>query len=469
MASYQVSGAGETAVNGTYVENGTYNGKPMYQYVAGTTTYTMQYANATEGWMILVGDNVSSFLYNGVGDTPDTAQWSFYTRMAPAPTVTKVADSSGGSTGGKAYKVTFSGASVEADGIYRESGTYNGFPAYKHEKLEYYIWTILAANDYMHYLGTPLGGSPPLWYYNSGSNADDIAGSWGQASSTTPGPTVTEYTEDTSGEGGSAGGDDSGGDSDGTTIAGYRIAGAGNASANGEYLPQGEYNGKPLYYYAASSLYLRWSGSNWQITTVGASSATVTPQYYNNNSGATPDVGTWVNAVGAAPAPTVTVIEGAGDAGGGVVDPEDTTIIVPDSTPEVGEKGLKVGNMFIPVCPNPVDTHLSKVSDTGKNIALGWLGFGDGVDITGLDVQIQALTDGWLSAHVTATAGGQYLELLVYRGDNDSEHRYGNTRYSYSSGDLRAMMFVPRGMFYKVRSNATLIKALWLPCNGASE
>jgi hypothetical protein len=79
------------------------------------------------------------------------------------------------------------------------------------------------------------------------------------------------------------------------------------------------------------------------------------------------------------------------------------------------------------------------------------------------------LTDGWLSAHVTATAGGQYLELLVYRGDNDSEHRYGNTRYSYSSGDLRAMMFVPRGMFYKVRSNATLVKALWLPCNGASE
>ena len=92
------------------------------------------------------------------------------------------------------YKVTFSGTH-EAAGIYRESGTHNGFPAYKHESLEYYIWTILAANDYMHYLGTPLGGSPPLWYYNSGSNADAIAGSWGQASSTIPGPTVTEYTE----------------------------------------------------------------------------------------------------------------------------------------------------------------------------------------------------------------------------------------------------------------------------------
>lgn len=461
MASYQVSGAGTTFVNGTYAENGTYNGYPNYEYVSGGTTYKLQYPNSAIGWVLTDG-NTTYYTGKG-GTTPDTVtSWSVGLGIAPAPTVTKVADSSGGSTGGKAYKVAFS-STHEAAGIYRESGTYNSFPAYKHESLEYYIWTMQSTPGmYTHYLGTPLGGTPPLWML-SNSSASDVAGSWGQASATIPGPTVTEYTEDNTGEG------DSGGDSDGTTIAGYKVAGAGNASANGEYLPQGEYNGKPLYYYAASSLYLRWSGSNWQITTVGASSGAATPLYYNNNNGATPDIGTWVNAVGAAPAPTVTVIEGAGDSGGGVVDPEDTTIIVPDSSPEVGEKGLKVGNMFIPVCPNPVDTHLSKVSDTGKNIALGWLGFGDGEDITGLDVQFQALTDGWLSAHVTATAGGQYLELLVYRGDNDSEHRYGNTRYSYSSGDLRAMMFVPRGMFYKVRSNATLVKALWLPCNGASE
>jgi hypothetical protein len=359
MASYQVSGAGSTFVNGTYAENGTYNGYPNYEYVSGGTTYKLQYPNSAIGWVLTDG-NTTYYTGKG-GTTPDTVtSWSVGLGIFPAPTVTKVADSSGGDTGGSA-----------------------------------------------------------------------------------------------------------GGDSGTTTVAGYRVAGAGETAANGDYLLAGEYNGKPMYEY--NSYYLRFSGTEaspgWQILN---SSSTVL--YFG--SGLTPDVVAWYYSptnTNLVPAPTVTVIEGAGDSGGGVVAPEDTTIIVPDSTPQVGEKGLKVGNMFIPVCPNPVDTHLSKVSDTGKNIALGWLGFGDGVDITGLDVQFQALTDGWLSAHVTATAGGQYLELLVYRGDNDSEHRYGNTRYSYSSGDLRAMMFVPRGMFYKVRSNATLVKALWLPCNGASE
>lgn len=459
MASYQVSGAGSTFVNGTYAENGTYNGYPNYEYVSGGTTYKLQYPNSAIGWVLTDG-NTTYYTGKG-GTTPDTVtSWSVGLGISPAPTVTKVADSSGGSTGGTDFYIVSGAGSSENNGTYTYLNDYNSKPRYQMLDSAGMALQIRYEINLSAY-GLPAGGwvlSNPGGYPYVGTGDMPDTATWNVGpTGQSPVPTFTK--------GGSAGG----GDSDGTTIAGYRVSGAGNASANGEYLPQGEYNGKPLYYYAASSLYLRWSGSNWQITTVGASSATATPQYYNNNNGATPDVGTWVNVVGAAPAPTVTVIEGAGDSGGGVVDPEDTTIIVPDSTPEVGEKGLKVGNMFIPVCPNPVDTHLSKVSDTGKNIALGWLGFGDGVDIAGLDVQFQALTDGWLSAHVTATAGGQYLELLVYRGDNDSEHRYGNTRYSYSSGDLRAMMFVPRGMFYKVRSNATLVKALWLPCNGASE
>ena len=85
-------------------------------------------------------------------------------------------------------------------------------------------------------------------------------------------------------------------------------------------------------------------------------------------------------------------------------------------------------------------------------------------------MQFQALTDGWLSACVTATAGGQYLELLTYRDAFDDEHAYGNTRFAYASGaTLRGVIFVPRGFFYKIKSDATLIKAMWYPCKGASE
>lgn len=163
--------------------------------------------------------------------------------------------------------------------------------------------------------------------------------------------------------------------------------------------------------------------------------------------------------------PNVAVHSSGGD---DVVTPEDTTITVPEAAPEVGAKGIKIGDVFIPVCPNPADTHLDNVSDTGKNIALGWCGYHSGTQITAVNTTAQALTDGWLSAHVNASAAGQYLEIITWKDGNENS-AVGDTQQCFGISSLQAMIFVPRGNFYKINTDATLLWAEWIPCNGASE
>ena len=81
--NYVVSGAGTTEVNGTYVESGTYNGVPYYQYVNGATTYSLVY-DGYGSWFIVDGtDNCypngcwsnSWYTNNSNASTPPTSSW----------------------------------------------------------------------------------------------------------------------------------------------------------------------------------------------------------------------------------------------------------------------------------------------------------------------------------------------------------------------------------------------------------
>ena len=88
MANMVVSGAGTTAVNGTYVESGTYNGKPQYYKVGTGHTLEWDPYNWTEDvWQIYDWED---YYYFGNGDvaTPNLATWQTASGASPAPTVT---------------------------------------------------------------------------------------------------------------------------------------------------------------------------------------------------------------------------------------------------------------------------------------------------------------------------------------------------------------------------------------------
>ena len=93
MTDMIVSGAGTTAVNGTYVENGTMNGKPKYTFGDYFIYWSIGYVYTNppdEGGWTLVDNNGTFYATPDNTATPDLGTWQvgFYTGAAPAPTVT---------------------------------------------------------------------------------------------------------------------------------------------------------------------------------------------------------------------------------------------------------------------------------------------------------------------------------------------------------------------------------------------
>ncbi|MEW6442406.1 MAG: hypothetical protein AB1640_15825 [bacterium] len=88
-ADYQVSGAGSAAVNGVYVESGTYNGRP--RYVLSGTDFELRFNNwYYDRWEIWDTDWWETYYYtDDAGDTPPSTGWGVEccTALAPAPTV----------------------------------------------------------------------------------------------------------------------------------------------------------------------------------------------------------------------------------------------------------------------------------------------------------------------------------------------------------------------------------------------
>lgn len=97
MANMIVSGAGTSEVNGTYIENGTLNGKPLY-ILDGQGSYPRIYWS--DAWLISTASTYKGTKYSSTDnvDTPDlcttwiVGAWG----TSPAPTVTA---GGGGSTG----------------------------------------------------------------------------------------------------------------------------------------------------------------------------------------------------------------------------------------------------------------------------------------------------------------------------------------------------------------------------------
>ena len=93
MTDMIVSGAGTSAVNGTYVENGTSNGKPKYTY--GNYELGVYYVNAIDdnNWVIReISAPPTTYYFNLAGNVPDTpdlvSSWRKEYGASPTPTVT---------------------------------------------------------------------------------------------------------------------------------------------------------------------------------------------------------------------------------------------------------------------------------------------------------------------------------------------------------------------------------------------
>ena len=95
MADMIVSGAGTTAVNGTYVENGTTYGKPTYKFgiyiinYTGDDTFVGSDPIDMGGWILSDGNRIFYVSPDNTA-TPDLATWQvgLYEGSSPAPTVT---------------------------------------------------------------------------------------------------------------------------------------------------------------------------------------------------------------------------------------------------------------------------------------------------------------------------------------------------------------------------------------------
>jgi len=87
-ANYVVSGAGSPEVNGTYSEDGVYNGKPQYRL--GSSFYYLRYNNMPfVRWEIWDDDSRMTYYYtDDAGDTPPSSGWMVYFfGFPPAPSV----------------------------------------------------------------------------------------------------------------------------------------------------------------------------------------------------------------------------------------------------------------------------------------------------------------------------------------------------------------------------------------------
>jgi hypothetical protein len=84
--NYFVSGAGATALNGTYVENGNYNSKPLYQFGSGSYP-TCYHSNQSSQWVIIDDGPMPNYQSVSTSPTPPYAGWTSFMGSNPVPTV----------------------------------------------------------------------------------------------------------------------------------------------------------------------------------------------------------------------------------------------------------------------------------------------------------------------------------------------------------------------------------------------
>jgi hypothetical protein len=90
MDTVIVSGAGSEEVNGTYIENGTVEGRPQYLFDSEGSSDVIFWAGASDGWIITSDDG--NPYYAGPGEDVEfpwlVETWINYQGGLPVPTVT---------------------------------------------------------------------------------------------------------------------------------------------------------------------------------------------------------------------------------------------------------------------------------------------------------------------------------------------------------------------------------------------
>jgi hypothetical protein len=109
MANYTVSGAGTSAANAVYVENGTLSGKPKYE--KSGSLLIIGWNSGDQVWFIGPSDNYPGHYYEnyGTGATPPLTGWSVSGGAAPAPTLSVPASDT--------TRPVFASAAVSANGL----------------------------------------------------------------------------------------------------------------------------------------------------------------------------------------------------------------------------------------------------------------------------------------------------------------------------------------------------------------
>jgi hypothetical protein len=185
-AEWSITGAGTTAVNGTYAliddttenneiwSNGTYKLSKWYNNIIGeATTY---YIYPISGGLLPSAANHTYYGYKSGGNyKPNEVVWSVgkgsMAGIAPVPTFTEYTeggDDSGGDSETMDLLVTFYDSTYELNGIYRNNGTLNGYPSYKHESKEYYIFADI---DGRYYLDNDTTTPEACYYYGPQGSA----------------------------------------------------------------------------------------------------------------------------------------------------------------------------------------------------------------------------------------------------------------------------------------------------------
>lgn len=123
--SFTVAGAGSSAMNGTYVNYGTANGKPKYSK-DGTDSYPRIYWSSGFWVMDVTGNAVADYSSNQDVATPDlVTTWNVVEGVGPAPTVTKTPATPAG-----LFPIR-----VDSDFIYVVSSVVAGVPTWKEVRL----------------------------------------------------------------------------------------------------------------------------------------------------------------------------------------------------------------------------------------------------------------------------------------------------------------------------------------------
>lgn len=173
--AFTLSGAGNTNVNGCYVEAGTHNGNPYYT----NGSYYVWYEGYEFAWFIneFVGSGAPGYYGNGSDDSTLPEIWTAVFEPAPEPTMSNGCGGTTTTTTTTAAPTTTTtttttaapGGSVPAyyvatnaayGGKYCEDGTFDGKPKYRKTGTNYYIYWIVSMSGWGIY--DDLGNAEPM-------------------------------------------------------------------------------------------------------------------------------------------------------------------------------------------------------------------------------------------------------------------------------------------------------------------